>query len=278
MNLHQSLSVGNIRLLILSLVATAVVSLLPISSHATVDWNEGFEYANDAALDVVWSVSCLGNPGVSSSRAFRGVKSLRLVYNGKVGIDPGAGGCYIDRNLAGPGQTLYTRYYMYMENFTVDSTATKVTLQGEACCFPSFWWEMQWGAPNLSVAVQGVEVAPGVRGTVNINGSAIPQNQWVCIETRLTMSTPGVDNGIIQTWINGVPGINKTNQRMRSTNPAINSATAMFRFVRLYTQNGRGVIYYDDYAVSRDARIGCGSSTPSSDTTPPIPPSGVLAK
>ena len=59
-----------------------------IPAHATVDWEDGFEYANDAALGAVWPHSCLGNPGVSTLRPFSGSKSLRLVFTGHVGIDP----------------------------------------------------------------------------------------------------------------------------------------------------------------------------------------------
>ena len=269
MRLHRSLSAGNKRILILTLVATTVLSLMTNSSHAAVDWTENFEYSNDAELGAIWPHSCSGNPGVSTLRPFSGAKSLRLIYNGHAGVDPGAGGCFIDRNLNGPGNTLYTRYYMYMENFTVDAhVGTKITLQGEGCCYPSFWWTMPFGSPTLSVGIQGIIVNNGMFGTEIISGGLIPQNQWVCVETHLTMSAPGVDNGIIQAWINGTQAINKTNQRMREATPnQRNTPTAQFRFVRLYTQHGRGVIYYDDFAVSRDARIGCsGSPTPSSDT------------
>ena len=274
MSLHQSLSAENKRVLILSLVATAILSLVPISSHATVDWSEGFEYADDTSFGAVWPHSCLGNPGVSTLRPFSGSKSLRLVFNGHAGVDPGAGGCFIDRNLNGPSDTLYVRYYMYLENFAVDAAVgTKMTLQGEQCCYPSFWWLLPFGGPTLSVAVQGVILNNGTQDTETLFGGTISQNQWACIETRTTMSAPGVDNGIVQAWINGTQVINKTTQRMRSaTLNQGNSPTTQHRFVRLYTQHGRGVIYYDDYAVSRDARIGCsGSSTPASYTDlPPI--------
>jgi hypothetical protein len=71
------------------------------------------------------------------------------------------------------------------------------------------------------------------------------------------MSTPGLADGVIQQWINGVQTMDVTNQRMRGvTLTRQNSPTAQFHFVRLYTQHGVGTIYYDDYAVSRDARIG----------------------
>jgi hypothetical protein len=244
-------------------------------AHATIDWVEGFEYANDAALGAVWSYSCLGNPGVSTLRPRNGTKSLRLVYNGVAGVDPGAGGCFIDRNLAAPGETLYIRYYTYLENFTANSVGTKINFHGNVGFYPSFWWDMT-SSRLLWVAVQGIILDNGTRNTENVYTSGvIPQNQWACVELRETMSTPGVDNGILQAWINGVQVLNKTNQRMRpatSTGTPPASPTANFTFVRLYTQHGLGVIYYDDYAVSRDARIGC-TASPSGDGQAPRAPS-----
>lgn len=271
MKLHQSLSAGNIRLLILSLVATAVVSLLPISSHAAVDWNEGFEYADDAALDVVWDMSCRGNPGISTLRRFSGSKSLRLVYNGKAGIDPGAGGCFMNRYLNALSDTIYIRIYTYMENFTPDSVGTKMIQVGHSGSYPNFWWEMYYSTPNFNMSVTSI-----VPTSFNIGGGAIPQNQWVCLEGRITMNTPGVANGIIQSWVNGVQVTNRTNLLLRNaTLTQKNGPNSRLQFVQLYTQHGRGVIYYDDFTVSRGARIGCSGSAPAGDTTAPQSPTGV---
>lgn len=258
--------------LVNGVVLLCVFWVMPV--HATVDWQDGFEYANDAALGTVWTYSCLGNPGVSSLRPFSGSKSLRLVYTGHVGPDPGAGGCFIDRNLNGPSETLYTRIMVYAENFTYDqSVGTKLQHSGEHCCYPSFWWNMPFGSGNLGLSIQGIILDNGAIDTVQVNGGGnIPQNQWVCMETRITMSTPGVDNGIVQSWINGVQGINITNQRLRAAMlNQKNNPTAAFRLVRLYTQHGRGVIYYDDFAVSRDARIGCTGFPPGDIQAPRAP-------
>ena len=275
MRLLPSLLAGNNRVLILSLVATAVLSLLPISSHATVDWNEGFEYASDAALGAVWDTSCLGNPGVSTSRPRSGSKSLRLVYNGKVGVDPGAGGCFIDRYLPALSDTVYIRTYVFLENFTVDSVGTKMIFVGQSGSYPNFWWEMYYGAPNFNMSITSL-----VPNSFNIGGGSIPQNQWVCLEGRITMNTPGAANGIIQSWVNGAQQINQTTAFLR--NAVLiqqNGPNSRLQLVRLYTQHGRGVIYYDDFAVSRDARIGCsGSPPPAGDTTPPVPPVGVFLR
>jgi hypothetical protein len=264
--------------LMIGVVLLCVFWVIP--AHATIDWEEGFEYAAASNLWAVWDESCQGNPTLSTTRVYSGSKSLKEVFTGVAGKDPGAGGCFMGRNLSVPSETLYARYYMYMENFTVNSTQTKMTYWGQNGKYPSFWWGMNFGTPTLGVNVQGIILDNGTRGTVNVYGAPIPQNQWVCIETRITMSSPGVDNGIIQAWINGNQVINKTNQRMRAaTLNQQNDPNAQFRFISLYVQHGVGTIYYDNYAVSRDTKIGCSvSSTPSSDSTPPVPPSGVLAR
>lgn len=243
-----------------------------IPVHATVDWDESFEYANDTAFGIVWDHSCLGNPGISTTRAHSGTKSVRLRYTGTAGVDPGAGGCFMDRPHAA-SDTLYMRMWMYLDNFQVNAVGTKVQAQGPIGKYPSVWWDMEFGAPNLSVVVQGVILNNGAQDSQVISGGPIPQNQWACIETRLTMSSPGVDNGIVQAWINGTQVINKTTQRMRAaTINQLNYPTAQFASIRIYTQHGVGDIYYDEIAVSRDARIGC-TASPSGDRQAPRAPS-----
>ena len=266
--------------LIASLSITVGFLLFAIPSHATVDWTEGFEYANQSAMNAVWTGdACIADASVmtpSTTRAFSGSRSLRMNYNGHQGITPSYHSCAMSRRLAAPTEVLYARWYMYMENFTVNSPGTKIMAQGPTQAYPSFWWVMLFGTPNFSVTPQGIVLADGTRTTVNLYGGAIPQNQWACLETRITMSSPGGADGIIQSWINGVQQQNITNQRMRGTEPIgtpPNLPDAKFAFVRLYTQHGVGNIYYDDLAVSRDARIGCTASPPP-DRQAPRAPSG----
>jgi len=271
------MSARSIRALLLSLVVTVVLSLLPISSHATVDWTEGYEYASQAAMEAIWTTSCPGSTTIispSTTRFQSGSRSLKETFTGQTG-DPGHAECYIARVFNAPTETLYTRWYMYMDNFTVNWTGTKVTRHEELGAYPGIWWVMKFGSSTLSADIEGIIKNDGSQGTETVYGGSIPQNKWVCVETQLTMSTPGVDNGIVRQWIEGVQTINKTNQRMRAATLTLkNSPTAKFTRVKLYTQLGQGVIYYDNYAVSRDARIGC-SGTPTGDTTPPAPPTGL---
>ena len=262
--------------LVIGVVLFCVFLAMP--AYATVDWDESFEYANDTAFGVVWDHSCLGNPGISTVRAHSGTKSIRLRYNGTAGHDPGAGGCFMDRPHAA-SDTLYMRMWMFMDNFTVNPVGTKVQAQGPNGLYPSFWWVMPFGNPTLAVGVQGIILDNGAQDSETVYGGSIPQNQWVCIEIRLTMSSPGVDNGIMQAWINNKPVMNKTNQRMRAaTLNQFNSPTAQFQNIRIYTQHGVGDIYYDELAVSRDARIGCSGSPQAGDTTAPGHPVGLIVR
>ena len=290
MRIHKLLTARKNKSLVFSLIVLAVLSLMPRASQAAVDWTDGFEYSSKTAQNAVWPSSCPGDPNFmfsSTERPRSGSRSLKMEYLGHQAIGstpptPGYKSCYMDRYLNGKSDTLYSRWYIYMQNFTVDYIGTKLMRHTPRVDQPGFWWMSFFGNLRLDVSMEGIVNAAGT-GTesANLYGGSIPQNQWVCIETRITMSAPGVANGIIQSWVNGAQQINVTNQRMRGTKALFdgsakyNQPTAQFELIRLYIQDGRGVIYLDDYAVSRDARIGCSGSSPAGDTTAPSIPTGV---
>ena len=269
-------------------VATAVSSLLPISSYATVDWTEGFEYTSKSAQEAVWPSSCPNSLTLlysSTERPRTGSRSLKMEYTGHQASrgQPATSGyqsCYMTRNFNAPSETVFTRWYMYMENFTLDNTSTKVTRVEMEGVQPGIWWVFMFGNPRLTAAVEGIVNNAGQIATETVYGGTIPQNQWVCVETQLTMSTPGVDDGILRQWINGAETLNKTNQRMRSAvQVGNNGPDGKFQRIKIYIQDGMGTIYLDDYAVSRDARIGCSNSgSTASDTTRPSPPQRLVIR
>lgn len=271
--------------LIASLSMTVGLLLFTMPSHAAVDWDEGFEYATNDAMDQVWSSSCPGNGSIlfpSTDRAHTGSKSLKEIFRGHQAIGgqaatPGYQSCFKDRNLLAPTtSTLYSRFWIYLDNFTVDATVTKLTLHPmyASDAYTTVWWDMMWGSAGFNAVLQRTYPDPLTNDPTQIHyGAGIPQNQWVCMETQITYATPGQRNGVIRNWINGVQGVNITNALMDQ----VGQQSAM-RGVRLYVQDGMGTIYYDDYAVSRDARIGCNGSPTPSDTIPPATPSGFTAR
>ena len=243
-------------------------------AHATIDWEDSFEYANSQALYSAWSASCpytSANPAISTDRAFSGSKSVKLTYNGTVGVDPGAGGCFIDRYLNALSDTLYMRVYMWIDPaFQVNYVGTKMINIAHDGHRPNFWWEMLFSQTTLSVVVSSLTPP-----AFNVYGNAIPRGQWACLEGQFTMNTPGVPNGIIRTWVNGAAQINRTDLLLRNATTIDDSGpTSQIHFVRIYTQHGVGLLYYDDFAVSRNARIGC-TGSPAGDIQAPRAPSNL---
>lgn len=265
--------------------------VLPSPALATVDWTEGFEYAGadnaakKLAMDAVWSTSCPGTSTImwpSTTRAHSGTQSLQKHY---FGHQPNNASCFMDRYLSAVSKTLWVRYWLYMENFTVDYIGTKLAATYSNGQDPSVngwgtpWFEMMWGTPNLGMNVRpillycGQYQPTGACSTAsidseNVYGGIVPQNQWVCIEAQLIQADPGVDNGVMRQWINGTQTLNKTTQRMGRTQ----DTTLTWQFIREYVQDGDGEMFVDDWAVSRDARIGCGSTPPTAGDTrhPPL--------
>lgn len=280
---------------------TVIIAVVwPSFSHATVDWSDGFEYASQAALEAVWSSSCPGNSSIitpSADRSFSGGKSLKEVFRGhqNSGVlgpaTPGYQSCFIERNLRS-SEVVFIRFYVWLDNFVPNPVVTKMT-KAFSSVYPNVGMNMFNGNSAAGMAVEG---AGPKLDAITMNGAGIPQNRWVCIEAEMRMNTPGVANGVVRNWINGVQAINRTDLLMRgatqnSTQPP-NSPNAQFEAVQLYVQDGgvysgsgtiytNNVIYYDDYAVSRDARIGCSGSQPSVITptsTPPSPPTQLIVQ
>jgi hypothetical protein len=87
----------------------------------------------------------------------------------------------------------------------------------------------------------------------------IPDNSWHCLEYHYKLNTPGVRDGVIQSWIDGALQINLQNLETRApTTTGSNFADATFGGFMLYRQSAAqgSIIYWDDPAAG-DTRIGC---------------------
>ena len=243
--------------------------------QATVDISDGFEYADNTAMLNVWSSSCLpsvtGVIDVSSTRAHSGSKSLKVTYP----PPDSEGGCFMDRNLSAPTDNFYMRGWIFLDGFSNNTgVLTKMWFAGQGNSYPNFWSGSFSGAPNWGNVISG----DPANGT-NLFGGSIPSGQWVCVEERISMNTPGVANGVIQHWVNGVLVLDRQNLLLRNAVLSnFNGPNSQIAFIRTYRQHGVGTIYYDDYAASRDARIGCSGSIPTADTTPPTIPIGLQVR
>lgn len=262
-----------------------VLLCVSTTAHAAVDFDEGFEYVDNAAWlsSGNWGASSCtatqhtGIMEISSTRAFSGTKSVKMTYVGDLGAT--AFTCFIDRFFP-VSDTVYTRIYLFLDGFTASNINTKMYTQSHDKHYPRFWWSLVTSSNIMRVAIEGTTLGT----SANIAGGTFPSGRWACLETRVTLNTPGVANGIVQAWVDGVQRINRTDLMMRNatevlingtpSNANFNGPSSRMQYSRMYRQHGNGVIYFDELAVG-NTRIGClGAQT---DTTPPASPSNFVA-
>lgn len=264
-----------------------VVLYVSTTVHAaTPFFDESFEYADNAAWlsSGNWAASSCtaaqhtGVMEISSQRAFSGTKSLKFTY---IGDNPSFT-CFIDRFYGGSHETVYSRVYLYLENFTASNINTKLYTHSNLANigrYPNFWWSLHLSNNTHRMVVEG---SP----TTTLTAESMPSGRWVCMETRVTLNTPGVADGILQSWIDGELRFNRTNLVLRNATEVVVSGTApnqntngpsnRLLFTRIYRQSGVGVIYWDNFAHGT-TRIGCLGAPPPIDTRPPAAPLNFVA-
>jgi hypothetical protein len=99
-------------------------------------------------------------------------------------------------------------------------------------------------------------------------------NVWYCVKEHIKMNDPGVANGMVEIWIDGVQTNGFYNRQWRGpnvSNPNNNSSTARINQIQIYKQNGHGILYIDQFkAATTRAEVACGG-TPSDTTAPFVP-------
>ena len=265
MRLHRSLSAGNTRILVLSLVVTAVLSVLPISSHAAIFYDDEMESGN-TGFGFNLNQPCGG------ANAFTFDSTQKVSGNGSIRLDySGASNCggFADRSFTGTAD-LYSRFYIRLSpNWVTSPIVTKIT-RSDTSGPNSNWWAMLWGGTNLEVSAQNT---PTVGNTINHYSSfSFATGTWYCVETHEQLGTAGAANGVIEAWVNGakVLGVGGVQFRQPGDN-------GVYMNKRMFRQEGTGSIWYDRMAVG-NSRIGCLGSVPAGDSTPPAPPVGLFAR
>lgn len=271
-------------------VALLVFTLgVPMASRAKVFFSENFD-DGQAAVESRWGASCgadwlqSGVFSLDTSQHVSGTASLKEVVNGLTTRVPefmGAGTCFID-HYGFSTDTFFIRWYERTDSaFQYDPNNNKTINIGDAYAYPSWWFGHFQDAPLQQLVLVGQAIDDGGKFddiTYEHNNQAFstPTNQWVCVEAQLVMNTPGVANGILRLWENGILVSEYLNQdfRVSVSTPACPGCDpdAHFNIVRLYAQHGVGTRWFDDIEAA-DTRIGC-ASTPA----PPAAPTGLTVK
>jgi len=285
MRIDRYISAGNKRALLLSLVATAVLSLLPIPSHAIIFFDDGFEGSGPAASGWQYTASaCTSSPcpyfDVSTDVARVGSKSLKGTYK-FAWNNPQINDVGIYRYF--PVTTdLYLRYYYRTHAFTYTDHTKHMYYKGQGSSYPNGGSVNWWGSRELGFFTQGEAgvcptsgAAGGPYSACNYypNMSHVPFNddQWYCVEEHFKLGTANRADGAVEIWVDGVQTLGYYNLPLQGSTPA------WFDTLSPFKQDGDGLMYYDQVAAGT-TRIGCSSSAPPSDTTPPAVPIGLLIK
>jgi len=270
MRIDRSMSAGNKRTLLLSLVVTAVLSLIPISSHATIFWTDEWE---------------AGNSGYGLPAGFSYDTNIKVSGNGSVRLDYppicepatfGGTGCggFTDRGFPATS-TLYRRIYFRMSPGFATSIDTFTKMFRSDTTGPtSNWWMMGQGNGVVGGKqwIVGDQNVPIGETATRWSSFIFRDATWYCLETMEQLNTPGVANGLQRAWVDGrlVMDLNNVPYRAAGDN-------SLYVNNRMYRQTGVGSIWYDSLAVG-NSRIGCLGSVPAGDSTPPAPPVGLFAR
>jgi hypothetical protein len=263
-----------------------VLSLwFPISSQAATFWEESFENhltpnwdtgaCENMGITPAPQDGC--NPKISTDVAHSGTHSLKGTYT----VSGGQNGTFYDRAHT-PTTEVWTRFYYYTVGFTYFSNETKHFFHKADNSVRDFlvdnWYssrELSWGSESQLPGPPPCK-SGGVSCNYLRNMASVPlnDNQWYCVESHVKENTLGQANGMLELWINGAQTVGYYGREF-SDNPIPQFAT-----LRIYVQNGSGLMYYDDFAVG-DTRIGCGPGQTQAggigapDVAPPRAPSGL---
>src|SRR5262249_43251466 len=152
------------------------------------------------------------NPSISTDFAHGATHSLKSSLHCPDGLASSTASCgtYINRNHPN-SQNVYMRWWMLLQNFTVNPLAGSKMMYNKCCSgngFLTFWHifpgdnrlaaqvipdtnaaNFQFFCPSLGRNDQGCNYYPNI-ASININ-----DNQWHCVETHVATGTPGTQTG-----------------------------------------------------------------------------------
>ena len=273
----------NTRSLLLFLVMMTALSFVPMLSHAAVFWDDEMEQGN-TDFSSAYMLSTMIPGGImayDTTVKMSGNGSIRLNYPIACQTLTTAGQCggSLERTIP-LTENLYRRAYFRMSGLGPNTTASGL-FETSVSAFTKMmrtvsdglnrdWWAMGCcGRKTFNFAAENV---PPNQALALYTSITLADNRWYCLETHEQMNTPGVANGIVEGWVDGVRVLSKTDVMYR-----LADNTNQWRKAGIFRQLGIGNVWWDRYAVG-DTRIGCLGATSASDTNRPGPPQGLVIR
>ena len=213
---------------------------------------------------------------ITNLRAFTGTKSVKATFvNAVTGIDNPSIYHYFPLS-----DHIFARFVTIQSPGFVIATNNSTKMVRFTASAGGFY-------PVISIIMQSQQYVLSVEGswalgTVTFKGApTVSSTSWDQVELECKLNTPGVSDGLLRVWVNGVLYIEKLNLQLRGPTPtSVNSqgittpSTYRIDTSQIFVQAGVGNKWYDRFAVG-NTRIGLATGQTSSDTTPPSIPSGI---
>lgn len=271
---------------------TALRGTRPVRVTATIQGVQGVAlvsavvYRNDftgqapgpltrAALDATWNTPGVG-AGVAEGRVqivsgaegFQGGQSMRIAFP-KGGVGPDAGGALWVLPLGGSYTELYASYRVqFGPGFRFNRGGKLPGLTGGAgntggvrpTGLDGWSGRAMWSTAGRMLQYvyhpdqpsDFGESLPWLMGG-DKNVMVVP-GRWYHVETRVVMNTPGKRDGTVQTWLDGVPVLDRGGLRFRDTGAwgidAFHMTTFFGGSEPSWAAQRDEVMYFDDFVIS----------------------------
>lgn len=252
------------------LCALLLVSV-PVVSHAALYWDDQLENFGGPNEFSNWPV--LPDPvmTVDPTVKLSGAGSLRYNYYPLCQTAGPAQPCggWSDRTFPQTNEHYGRVYIRVSQNFQwgAPNGQTKIFGVRSTTGLSKLWFNFYFGL-GMIVSAENTPVDGSTRN-IPINIS-MPREQWVCFEWHYIANTPGVPNGTIEVWKDGVRTVSRNDIQWRGP-----TNTSALDFIRMYRQSGFENLWFDRMAVG-STRVGCIGTQPAS--TPPAPPTSLTAQ
>jgi hypothetical protein len=273
---------------------TAIRGTRPVRVTATIEGVQGVAlvsavvYRNDftdqaagpltrAALDATWNTPGAGTgiaerrvEIVSGAEGFQGGQSMRIAYP-KGAVGPYAGGAVWVLPLGGTYTELYASYrvqfgpgFRFVKGGKLPGLAGGTANTGGVRPTGLDGWSGRAMWSKEGRMVQYVyhpdqvgnfgELMPWM--TAAEKDVVLVPGRWYHVETRVVMNTPGKPDGTVQTWLDGVPVLDRGGVRFRDTGAwgidAFQMSTFFGGSTLPWAAQRDEVVYFDDFVISTE--------------------------
>jgi hypothetical protein len=98
--------------------------------------------------------------------------------------------------------------------------------------------------------------------------AVIPRGEWVCLEIMMSLNTPGLADGSMAFWVDGLLAHEQSGMEWRDTNELQLNKAWLQHYIAAGDADSSNRIWFDDVIVSTEP-IGCGAGV--GTATPPTP-------